>query len=75
MNGGVDADLKTEDLTLLEAIAWLCLIDDEMMRVALQDQIGLVQYILRIIIEMRRKTPGFRHGDIRRNRRDFLNMV
>ena len=43
---------KNTKLTLSEAIARLRLIDDEMMRVALQDQIELVQFILRIIMGM-----------------------
>lgn len=38
------------ELTLSGAIARLRLIDDEMMRTTLQDQIELVQFILRIII-------------------------
>ena len=42
----------TTKLTLSEAIARLRLIDDEMMRIALQDQIELVQFILRIIMGM-----------------------
>lgn len=40
----------TTKLTLSETIVRLRLIDDEMMRVALQDQIELVQFILRIIM-------------------------
>ena len=42
---------KTE-LTLPEALSRLRLLDDEMMRTALHDQKELVQYILRIIMQM-----------------------
>ena len=46
------SNVTDPELTLSEAIARLRLIDDEMMRTALQDQIELVQFILRIIMDM-----------------------
>lgn len=46
------SDAADTELRLSEAIGRLRLIDDEMMRTALQDQIELVQYILRIIMGM-----------------------
>lgn len=47
MSGSPDAEL-----TVSQAVDRLRLIDDEMMRTALQDQTELVQFILRIIMEM-----------------------
>ena len=48
---GMDLNEKDNtELTLQETLARLRLTDDEMMRTALQDQEGLMQYILRVIL-------------------------